>query len=255
MREWYQNLKKQASISDFDDLTATREVYREAIRPIRNPKDWERWLNTWEETMTLSVFKKVPDVLNTAIWVDDFLRAVQLIDDQWAISYRLTQKQVIEQGKLDYRTLAKDFRNRMANRNIPSRPGRAAKGAFGPSYSSKEHQDTQEDAPMSDRKRPGRGKGKRAREQTISSSGSQRCLACDLYHPGICWYVYPENKPNWFLLNEEVVSLVQDRLREDPSIKEKLQHPEKRARRETPIKRDQTSSSRGTPVGDPSNEQ
>jgi hypothetical protein len=84
-RQWYANLKRTVGVSDSRSQISAREEYKEAIKPLTKPKDWQNWLSNWEKAMNLGRKKNVAEALNTSAWAIDFLIAVQPIAEQWTI--------------------------------------------------------------------------------------------------------------------------------------------------------------------------
>jgi len=98
LSKWYSNLKDQVGISNVRSQIVAREQYLEALKLLMKPKEWSKWLSNWEKAMSLAQKKKVPEALSTSAWVMDFFAAVRPIAEHWTTSYRITQKQQIENG-------------------------------------------------------------------------------------------------------------------------------------------------------------
>jgi hypothetical protein len=231
LSQWYTQLKSHVGISDVKSQTIAREQYKEAVKSLTKPKDWQSWLKNWEKAMILAQQKKVPEAMSSSSWTTDFFGAVAPIAEQWMISYRITKQEQIEKSILSFRVLANDFREYMGMRFSPGRSPRVAKGAFGPTYAG---QDTPDQSASGDaqlnsaevasaRRRRGPSRKRSAPEEEEDPSG-RLCEACDQSHAlAVCFYVFPERAPNWFKENPEIRALVDEQLKENPSLKEQIQ--------------------------------
>jgi hypothetical protein len=235
LRHWYTNLRTHVGISKAKAERTARDRYKEAVKPLAKPKDWSNWLNNWEKAMVLAVEKKVPEALSTSAWTSDFFVAITPIAENWVTSYQITQQDKIDEGLLTFRKVAHDFREKMGNIRISQGYGpRVAKGAFGPTYAGQDTPDqgTTEDAQksstegaLSDRRRRGKGSlGKRKAPEEEEESSGRFCVACDLNHPLFkCYYAFPEKAPQWFKENPEVRAAVDNLLKTDSTLREKIQ--------------------------------
>jgi hypothetical protein len=248
--QWYDNLKKHAGISNAKEFDLAHEKYREAVRPLTKPKDWSKWLATWEETMLLAIRMKVPEAISIRVWTKDFFYAISPIASSWVTTSRMIYKTQIEQGTLIFRDLANDFREHMASdvhnqRIIP----RVAKGAFGPSYAG---QDTPDQGTLED----AQGNAgvasiphsRKRREREREMSPSSLCIACDQSHRLTkCYYIFPDKAPTWWKENPETRAYVDQQLKENTALREEIQSIKgKRSRSGTPRG---SRSRRGTPRG------
>jgi hypothetical protein len=183
--------------------------------------------------MLLAEEKKVPDALSTPIWTKEFFIAVAPIAEQWTSTFRMTHKMQIEKGLLTFRDVANDFREcigmRFSQKGIVPK---VAKGAFGPTYAGQDTPDqstigdAQESAEVaSTRRRCSKGPlGKRRAPEEEEESSGVSCVACGLFHPlSKCYYAFPEKAPNWFKENPEIRASVNEQLKSDTSLKEKIQ--------------------------------
>jgi hypothetical protein len=263
LSQWYAQLKSHVGISDVKSKTIAREQYKEAVKSLTKPKDWQSWLKNWEKAMILAQQKKVPEAMSTSSWTIDFFVAVAPIAEQWTISYRITKQEQIEKSILSFRVLANDFREFMGMRFSLGRSPRVAKGAFGPTYAG---QDTPDQSASGDaqlngaevasaRRRRGPSRKRSAPEEEEDPSG-RLCEACDQSHAlAVCFYVFPEKAPSWFKENPEIRASVDEQLKENPSLKEQIQRLKaKRSRSNLRVsipRRSQSNTPKGSQPGTP----
>jgi len=76
LEEWYTNLKEDVGVTATQSKEDARQQYKDAIKPFRNPKDWEKWLKNWKEAMAVAQLKEVPDSTDAALWTKDFFTTV-----------------------------------------------------------------------------------------------------------------------------------------------------------------------------------
>ena len=61
--DWYKKLKEYVSAGDLMDERTVREKYQAAVEVLRKPpKDWNAWLNAWEEAMSEGIKKNLPEI-------------------------------------------------------------------------------------------------------------------------------------------------------------------------------------------------
>ena len=49
--KWYKNLKDAAGITTYIEINIARRQYREALKPPRNLKEFDKWIDNWEKAM------------------------------------------------------------------------------------------------------------------------------------------------------------------------------------------------------------
>lgn len=224
LHQWYKKLKEHASAGKAADQKVTRDRYKDAVKPLNKPpKDWNVWISTWEEVMSLGIQKDLAEAKKGAVWFHDFLDAVRPIIPNWALTYRLNKGDKAEEGTLSYRTLANDFR-----KEIPSgaKGGKSyAKGSFGVTYGTdqpeKKEDEAEEtgDASSSHAQKSRKASNKRARKSTTASS-QDKCPACEL--PGHklsdCFYVFEEKAFEGFKPRKQIQKRTEENLKKEEVI-------------------------------------
>jgi len=197
------------------------------------PKDFDAWLNAWEQAISYGQSKEVPEANSISSWFDDFLRAVDPLMGYWTTSYRLAKQSDIDTGSLTYRTLANDFRKELRHRKSTS-SGKIAKGSFAASFGPKT--DCAEgDAPTSQGAEGSSSAGykagsrsnrrhKRAAsdqdEEVPESQGTRPiCPVCNLRHQLLrCYYAFPEVAPDGFQPREHLQKRAEENLQKKEVI-------------------------------------
>ena len=80
LHEWYKKLKEHAGIRKGLDKKIARDKYQQAVTPLKKPpKDWNTWLDTWEEAISTGLQKDLFEAKDSSVWCDDFLGAIKLV--------------------------------------------------------------------------------------------------------------------------------------------------------------------------------
>ena len=236
LRVWYENIIEHSGVSEGMIITAARDKYKEAVVVLRKPpKDFDAWLNNWEQAMSHGQRKKVPEAQSISSWFDDFLHAVEPVMGYWTTSYRLTKQSEVDSGSLTYRILANDFRKELRHRKGNTSSGKTAKGSFGASFGPKT--DCAEgDAPTSQGAESSSSTGQRAERRSIrrhkrAASENQEevvpenqgtrpiCPVCNLKHQLLkCYYAFPELAPDGFQPREFLQKRAEENLQKKEVI-------------------------------------
>jgi hypothetical protein len=248
IREWYKKIKEDSGTSKEMITSAARDKYKQAVVELKKPpKDFDAWLNTWEQAISYAQSKKVPEAQSTSSWFEDFLHAIDPVMDYWATLYRLIKQSEVDSGSLTYRTLANDFRNELRLRKSTSSSGKIAKGSFGVSFGP--NADCAEgDAPTyqgaegsssTDKGRKAQGGSNRRHKRAASENQGTRpiCPVCNLKHQlAQCYYAFPEIAPDSFQPRKHVQKRaeenlqkkdVADQLRKIKNKRQKLENEDK----------------------------
>ena len=68
LHEWYKKLKEHASIGKGLDKKNTRDKYQQAVTPLKKPpKDWNTWLDAWEEAVSTGLQKNLAEAKDPSI--------------------------------------------------------------------------------------------------------------------------------------------------------------------------------------------
>ena len=232
IRVWYANIIEHSGVSKGMIITAARDKYKEAVTVLKKPpRDFDAWLNCWEQAMSYAQSKRVPEAQSISSWFDDFLRAVDPLMGYWTTSYRLAKQSEVDAGSLTYRTLANDFRKELRHRKSTS-SGKIAKGSFAASFGPKT--DCAEgDAPTSQGAESSSSAGHRAEsrsnrrhkraasdQEVVPENGTRPiCPVYNLRHQLLkCFYAFPELAPDGFQPREHLQKRAEENLRKKEVI-------------------------------------
>ncbi|KAK3943173.1 hypothetical protein QBC46DRAFT_447227 [Diplogelasinospora grovesii] len=77
INDWYDVLKTSVSVSEGHAILDARSEYKQAIKPLsKAPKNWEKWIDSWERATTLAADQGVADALNANSWFEDLYSAL-----------------------------------------------------------------------------------------------------------------------------------------------------------------------------------
>jgi len=255
---WYANLKEAVGATAFIEKNNARRLYREALKAPRSLKDFDKWVDNWERSMNIAKNKGVAATKSVSDWFPDLLGAIEGILPTWAESYEINKNEEIEADSLTFRTVANDLR-KVAEKGR-RKGLKLAKGSFGPTFADEADQYAADEAisgaeasPESgaknrrQRKKPGKkGKGKRSggkttkdRKKDEASSDDEAtsirfksrkrqndsnwrvCRACEGFHETRrCYYLFPDQAFEGWKPNDRVQKVVNENLKEDPTLKE-----------------------------------
>jgi hypothetical protein len=128
--QWYEKLMQSVAISDENERKQLKDKYREAVKPLKDGKDLEKWITNWEQVISLAFERKLPIVANPADWFDDFLDAVRPLATTWVDSYEIAKKAEVLHNGQTYREVANDLRDVARRRLMYTRPNKVAAGSF-----------------------------------------------------------------------------------------------------------------------------
>lgn len=205
IRDWYENLKKHVAPAKTKILQDASAQYTDVIThkegPPKGAQEWERWLEKWETVMTEGQGAEVPQCTKVPTWFSEFQRAVEPYVPGWMVSYKIAKADAVEKEELDFRTVARDFREHLSVHKGRHKGWSIAKGAFAATFADLPLEEDEGDALISDRsavqsRSKSTAHSKRPRSDTGASS-DLKCLACgnhghDLAH---CFYVFPDQAP------------------------------------------------------------
>ena len=253
LREWYIKIKQHSGASDDMMTTQARDSYKKAIVVLtKPPKDFNIWLNNWEQAMSRGQAKEVPEALSTPAWFDDFLTAVEPLMGNWTSSYRLYKQDQVDSRSLTFRMLANDFRKELRHRRGNPSNAKYAKGSFGPAFGpmEKSMDSAEGNSPPSQgaessqqsigRKTAGsrstRGQKRAAsenQEAVLENQGTRLCPVCNLNHRlSKCFYAFPDLAPDNFQPREHIQERAKSNLQK-ADVLDQLQTIRKRQKLDT----------------------
>jgi hypothetical protein len=265
LRQWITALQDTAGVDIKEERARVRERYHAALKPMRNPQNWETWLSEYDQAATRAEALEVAEVMQTQAMVDDFLGSVSKVASTWTATF---QGPGYDQQAINRKRMMKLFRDYMSLHYQSRGKPKSAFGVGESSYLSSSEPDLgthQRDASSvgirapsnnnnNNQAKQGQGKprlGKRKAKQypeRNTAAAEDICPACEQRHQiRDCYYVDLTKAPEWFRPNNGLTKLVQYKLQHDPSLQRALQEttPNKRPRN--------TSSSRSiTPYIKPS---
>jgi len=227
LRTWIANLQDAVGVDLDDEIRRVRERYHEALKPMRNPQNWEPWLSEYDQAATRAEALKIGDVIQSKLVVDDFLKAVSKIAPAWMATFTGAGS---DRSNMERRQMMKLFREHMSLAHPTRGKVKSAfvtgDGAFAASGESDSN--TQRDASSvqirAPSTNPNQGQGKRKMNAPGSKSkqfqrrntaeAADICPACEQRHDiSNCYYVNTTlETPTWFKPNKNVTRLVQYKL-------------------------------------------
>jgi hypothetical protein len=219
-------------VRDEDELDKTRTRYHDALKPMRNVNQWDIWLTEIDHAVTEGKAVGVPECLNDQFIKKDFVSSVSRHFSTWTTSF-------IVHGLRDTSVTATEMflQFRQNAQLMHPTKNKSTKGSFaagGPTLND-------EEPDTNDRKR-----GRRQKRQQPSSGSlypSQKCKACDGFHPlSKCWYAFPNTAPEEWTPREHITRMVKDRISQTADLQEDIRST-KRPRSKTPaIKKSQSAT-------------
>ncbi|RHZ67143.1 uncharacterized protein CDV56_107613 [Aspergillus thermomutatus] len=234
IKEWYDALKEQVGVDEYDIKREIVDAYKRAVKPLsKTPKDFESWITNWEQIMAEGTERDLYFATSINVWFEDFITAaVNPIDPTWTKAYQLTNRKEVREGSLSYRTLANDFRDVVRTLSTSARFTRIAKGSFGTTFAGQGTGDESDDSSTNStakvipekKKKTGKQNRKRGHSRTISlATATGRCRACNQGHDlHACYYIFPGKAPDWFRPRSDIKERVEEKLRKDDSLAEEI---------------------------------
>jgi hypothetical protein len=248
LRRWYEVLKKQVAIFEFQIRNEVADKYAQAIRPLTKAKDTSKWIKAWEEAMSLATAKRLPVIDNPMDWFRDFLKAINPLMPMYAESTRNTMMPKLRENTLTFRAVANDFRAALLMKPLSGQTSHIGEGSFGPTFAGtgnsghssgagRTGQGATEDAPkQSDRKTRLQSTGIHSSGRDDVSHPSKRrrlggpCRACGMafHNHRDCFYLFKSKAPQYWKESGEVRKQVDKALSEDVSLAEEVERLKKR---------------------------
>ena len=189
LRSWYSKLRSLVQLDDVRLEADLLDRYEKIIRPMtRPPTNFDAWLRSWLAVMADAEDKGMQFADRPSMWCRQFMKAIRQVKPMWEMMYSATYKPRINDGTLDYHTVANDFQEEL-NKDKSIKRAPVKKGAFGPTYDGEgdeQARKTKEKSMKSPRKR----KNDESKKATCPVCEKPRCKG--LEH---CAYAFPENAP------------------------------------------------------------
>ena len=243
LRAWISNLKQTVGIDAREERLRARQRFLAALKPMRNPGNWDTWLNEYDQAATNAESEGVAEVQVMQDIVQDFLDAVLKVAPTWTSGFMdYGQREV----NMTRKEMMKRFREHMSmNHPIKGRQQRAAFAAGDASFLAAggastpgTDRDASRAADNASSTLPSQGSRGRPRNKrsfgqaTISKQSSKgdtaaargsNCPACEQRH-GLenCYYVYKDKAPQWFVPRSGIAAMVSWRLEHDTDLQELL---------------------------------
>jgi hypothetical protein len=249
-RTWITALKDTVGIDDEEERERARDRYLLALKPMKQPTNWDTWLIEYDHAASTAEAEKVAEVQNIQDVMRDFLRAIMKVAPTWEVTFKENGRR--EKG-MTRRQMMKRFREHMSDHYpVKGKQQRAAFAASGVSFPADGGESTQgaerdasraaDDASSASTTQGGRGRPQKKRNfgQTTTSkqsstedtaaAGGKVCPACGQRHRlDKCYYVYKDKAPEWFVPRSGTTMMVSWRLEHDADLQE-LIRGEKRSR-------------------------
>ena len=248
--KWYKNLKEAVGVTSYMEKKEATRLYQEAIRSPKSLKDFDKWIDNWEQGINLAQ-KKVAATLSPSDWFNDLMNTLAGIMPNWSESYAIHKGDEVEKETITFRIVANDLRKVVDRKQKGTT--KIAKGSFGPTFAEVERTEEgpknypgSENCPGSkncptkfsmdkQRKKGNRNSSvKRAPPKRTASHMQQGdnegvlatprvCRACDGFHSTRrCFYLFPDSRPRSWNPNKRIQGIVDNNLKEDSTLAEEV---------------------------------
>ncbi|KAG6193867.1 hypothetical protein E4U27_002341 [Claviceps purpurea] len=245
LREWISNLKLTLRVDSQADQYQAYQRYKAALKPMRDPQDWDAWLTEYDEAAAEATLLGVASVSRIGDVINDFLDAVQWISEGWTASFMNCG---MRDPLMTRQKMTNRFREYMSvTHPLPVRKHRtgattAAAAADEDSYSSdgsesarggkRDASSDDDSAPCAKRTKRVTGSASRTNHQESSNTraqvggaanGRRRCPACIRGHDlKDCYYIHKDRAPRWWRPDESMAAFIEKRRKHDAAFEELL---------------------------------
>ena len=220
-------------------------LYQEAIRSPKSLKDFDKWIDNWEQGINLAQKKKVAATLSPSDWFNDLMNTLAGILPNWSDSYAIHKGDEVENETIAFRVVANDSRKVVDRKQKGTT--KIAKGSFGPTFAEAKHTEEgpknypgSENCPTNfsmnmQRKKGNRNSSVKRASPKRTASHMQRgdgegtlathrvCRACDGFHSTRrCFYLFPDSRPRSWNPNKRIQEILDDNLKEDSTLTEEI---------------------------------
>jgi len=249
IRQWITSLMETVGVDKEDERDRARARYLQALKPMRQPSNWDTWLSEYDHAATEAETNNVAEIQSFHDVKKDFLVAIMKAAPTWGISFQEHRSRDVD---INRKEMMKRFREHMALLHpIKGKPQRGAFAAAGPSLAAggastpgtdRDASHAAEDAPSiheqqtwttNNQRGRGRPRQKRSFGQSATSKqssiddtaavGGLKCPACEMRHSlKDCFYAFPEHTPEWFNPRPGFTAMVNYRIQNDSHLQEEM---------------------------------
>jgi hypothetical protein len=234
IQQWIIDLQKTIGMSDQIEQEQAHTRYWAALKPMRTPQQWNTWLAEYDEAAAEAEAFQVAEVSHINVITRDFIDAVNKVAPIWSTTFQ-------DNGRfatgMDRKEMIQRFREHMMI-NRPLRSGKhkvfvaddasflAEGGAFTQGKDGDAHP-AKSASLQNNRGRPrnqctaGRRTTtlKRPSGQAPATTQGAQCPACRQRHTlRDCFYVHPDNAPEWWKPNETISELIKFKREKDATF-------------------------------------
>lgn len=250
LRQWIADLKLTVGVDERIEQERARDRYLASLRPMRSASQWDTWLAEYDQAATEAETYRVAELSQLNVITKDFLAAVNKVAPIWSTNFQDNGRFAAGMSRKE---MMKRFREHMmANHPLRSGKHKAAFVSDDASYLAEGGATTQsngrdasyaESAPSNrnrGRPRNQRTAGKNAKlkrpsDQEPATTEGAKCPACGQRHSiRDCYYVNPDQAPEWWKPNETISELIDFKRKNDATF-QGLIRGQSRTRSRTPI--------------------
>jgi hypothetical protein len=239
-REWIITLKSTVGVRTEDELVKARMRYHNALKPMRVVTYWDTWLTELDHAVTEGKATGVPECITDQFIKADFVSSVSKHFPIWTTSF-------IVHGLRDATVTATEMflqfrQNAQLMHPTKSRSNNAAFAAGGPTLNNEE---------PDSKPRKERGRPYQKRPRPSDGTTSQRCKACNGFHPlSKCWYAFPDMAPEEWEPREHITRMVKDRISNTPDLQDDVRSAKRPRSKTSTIKKLQSATPTIEPVSE-----
>lgn len=250
LRQWIADLKLTVGVDEQIEQERARDRYLASLRPMRSASQWDTWLAEYDQAATEAETYRVAELSQLNVITKDFLAAVNKVAPIWSTNFQDNGRFAAGMSRKE---MMKRFREHMMT-NHPLRSGKH-KAAFvsddasylaeggatiqsngrDASYAESAPSNRNRGRPRNQRTAGKNAKLKRPSDQELATTAGAKCPACGQRH-GIrdCYYVNPDQAPEWWKPNETISELIDFKRKNDATF-QGLIRGQIRTRSRTPV--------------------
>jgi hypothetical protein len=263
VREWLVNLTQECALSNHEKKEEARKIYKQVVtitEAALRKEGVDKWLARWDQAIVEGRRRRVPETLDAAAWLTDFMTAISSIYPDWARVFILAKKDEVLAGTMTHRDVVREATTQIKPSRSAAGPSRAGRGAFTASIADitaigeeqvpERAADRQVDP--GDRQRGhgrsrgsgrsrGRGRIERSKERSRSPPIRDqyairdrriRCKACNHLnhtHTG-CYYAVPSIRPDGWFPATSTMHICKLLLENDPKLRQECEEADAKAK-------------------------
>ncbi|KAG5997548.1 hypothetical protein E4U52_003827 [Claviceps spartinae] len=244
LREWISNLKFTLRVDSQADRYQAYKRYQAALKPMRDPQDWEAWLTEYDEAAAEAALLGVGCVSWINGVIDDFLEAVKWISEGWTVSF---MQSGMRDPLMTRQTMTNSFREWMSYTHPPpvrkhkagatttataaaDEDSSSAGGSDGTQRGKRDASSDADSALCAKRTKRGTGSASKMNRRESSNTraqvagaanGRRRCPACIRGHDlKDCFYIHKDRAPRWWRPDEIMAGFIENRRKHDAAFEE-----------------------------------